>query len=293
MILFRDVVDVNNDYGNLELHKVLLSVMKDIDSVCRENGINYYLHAGTLLGAVNHGGFIPWDDDVDISMLRDDYERFLGIMSDRFADRYFVQNYRTDTLHKNNRTVIRVLGTELVYGDGMNGEKRCEIGVDIVPLDSAPNSKFLRRCHEWVIRVLDVAIQIKNGDIIPKSIFTRCISVISKADRMKLFRFMDRISMMFNGKPTEKIGLLTYTWKGPWNKLSPYENELCHRALYEKPIDVKFEDAIFMTISDPDEDLTRRYGDKYSEPYPEEKRVTKHGIRSYVISEDVKKRVGI
>ena len=71
---------MTNDYGNLELHKILLSAMKDIDKICRENHLRYYLHAGTLLGAINHKGFIPWDDDVDISMTRDDYEKFVQIL---------------------------------------------------------------------------------------------------------------------------------------------------------------------------------------------------------------------
>lgn len=63
-------------YGNELLHKVLLSGMKDIDKICRQNNIKYYLYAGTLLGAVVHKGFIPWDDDVDIVMFRWDYDKF-------------------------------------------------------------------------------------------------------------------------------------------------------------------------------------------------------------------------
>ncbi len=81
---------MTNDYGNLELHKVLLSAMKDIDKICRENGLKYYLHAGTLLGAVNHKGFIPWDDDVDISMLREDYEKFCDIVEKQYGNIYFM-----------------------------------------------------------------------------------------------------------------------------------------------------------------------------------------------------------
>ena len=66
---------MTNEYGNELLHKVLLSAMKDIDKICRENGLRYYLYAGTLLGAVNHKGFIPWDDDVDIVMFPNDLEK--------------------------------------------------------------------------------------------------------------------------------------------------------------------------------------------------------------------------
>ena len=106
---------MTNDYGNLELHKVLLSAMKDIDKICRENGLKYFLHAGTLLGAVNYKGFIPWDDDVDISMFREDYETFLVLAQQQFGDRYFIQTYKTDPSYPNNRAVLRVLGTKVVH----------------------------------------------------------------------------------------------------------------------------------------------------------------------------------
>ena len=62
-----------------EVQHAVLGIMKDIDKVCTENHIKYWLYAGTLIGAVRHNGFIPWDDDLDVAMLREDYERFLKV----------------------------------------------------------------------------------------------------------------------------------------------------------------------------------------------------------------------
>ena len=62
-----------NNIDNIELRKIQLEILDSIDSFCRENGINYYLFAGTLLGAVRHKGYIPWDDDIDVCMKREDY----------------------------------------------------------------------------------------------------------------------------------------------------------------------------------------------------------------------------
>ena len=71
-------------------------ILKDIDEVCRENNIKYYLIGGTLLGAVRHGGFIPWDDDIDIVMFRDEYNKFVKLFRN-FDESYFLQNFETDS----------------------------------------------------------------------------------------------------------------------------------------------------------------------------------------------------
>ena len=120
---------MTNDYGNLELHKVLLSAMKDIDKICCENGIRYYLHAGTLLGAINHKGFIPWDDDVDISMRREDYEKFVRIIAEDYSDKYSLRNYETDSTYPNNRAKLGIKGTGFIYDDG----REEMLFIDIIP----------------------------------------------------------------------------------------------------------------------------------------------------------------
>ncbi len=79
-----------------DIHRVLLSMMKDLDAVLRKHNIPYWLVGGSALGAVRHGGFIPWDDDMDIGMLRKDYERFLKVALADLDDKYVFQCYETD-----------------------------------------------------------------------------------------------------------------------------------------------------------------------------------------------------
>ena len=284
---------MTNDYGNLELHTVLLSAMKDIDRICHENGLRYYLHAGTLLGAMNHQGFIPWDDDVDIALMRSDYEKLITLIQAQFADRYYLQDYRTDNDYKNNRAVLRILGTRVCYYHEQKQQTRCEIGIDLVPLDCAPDNIFLRRIQKWVIWVLDAAVQIKQGDIIPRHPVMKGIGLLSRLHRRTLGAMIDRWAQLFNRHNTRQIGLLTYTGKNPYTGQHGYENDLMQKQWYDNPIYLPFEDTHFSTISEPEKDLVKRYGPHWAEPYPEEKRVTKHDVKSYEISQEVRERVGL
>lgn len=284
---------MTNEYGNELLHKVLLSAMKDIDKICRENGLKYYLHAGTLLGALNHKGFIPWDDDVDISLNREDYNSLLHILQEQYSDLYFVHNYKTDPAYKNNRTVLRILGTRVTHHHEDPDDNHPEIGVDIIPLDAAPDRKWQRIAQQKLIWIFDAAVQIKQGGIIPQSIPTKILSILSHIERVRLGEIIDRLCMRYNHKNTVYMGLLSYTGKNPYTGKSGYENDLIPRSSYENPIMVPFEDTEFMTIGDPIRDLEHRYGPHWSEPYPEEKRVTKHDVKSYEISPEVRARIGL
>ena len=284
---------MTNDYGNLELHKVLLSAMKDIDRICRENGLRYYLHAGTLLGAMNHKGFIPWDDDVDISLTRADYDTLLEILQEQYSDVYFVHNFKTDPAYKNNRTVLRVLGTKVIHYHDDPENNHPEIAVDIVPLDAAPDKVWQRKIQQKLIWIFDAAVQIKQGDIIPQSIPTKILSLLSYMERVRLGEIIDTLTMQYNHRKTEYMGLLSYTGKNPYTGKSGYENDLILRSSYENPVMVPFEDTVFMTIGEPIKDLEHRYGPHWHEPYPEEKRITKHDVKSYEISPEVRARIGI
>ena len=172
-------------------------------------------------------------------------------------------------------------------------DKHPEIAVDIIPLDAAPDRKWQRIAQQKLIWIFDAAVQIKQGDIIPQSIPTKILSILSHIERVRLGEIIDRLCMRYNHKNTVYMGLLSYTGKNPYTGKSGYENDLIPRSSYENPIMVPFEDTEFMTIGDPTGDLEHRYGPHWSEPYPEEKRVTKHDVKSYEISPEVRARIGL
>lgn len=76
-----------------EVQLVQLDILNEVDKICKNNNIKYFLIGGTLLGAVRHGGFIPWDDDLDIAMFREDYNKFLNVCKKELDDAYFSTEY--------------------------------------------------------------------------------------------------------------------------------------------------------------------------------------------------------
>ena len=106
----------------------MLEILVEIHRICVENNITYWLEAGTLLGAIRHKGFIPWDDDCDISMPRKDYERFLQIAQEKLPETMFLQTKETDKEYPLPWAKIRKNGTLLIE-TGETGEEKYHHGI--------------------------------------------------------------------------------------------------------------------------------------------------------------------
>ena len=116
----------------------LLLIMSEIDRVCRECDIGYFLCAGTLLGAMRYDGFIPWDDDADLGMLRPDFERFVACAQERLGERFFVQTWENEPDAPYLYAKVRLIGTEYITRWLDGHDVHPGISVDIFPFDLAP-----------------------------------------------------------------------------------------------------------------------------------------------------------
>ena len=125
-----------------EVHKILFEILCDIDRVCRDNSINYSLDSGTLLGAIREQGFIPWDDDADIIMLREEFEKFIKV--------YGLQKDSIFTIER-DLWVYRIKGKSKKTIDGIDLSKIC---VDIFVLDNVPENNILYNLKLLLIRIL-------------------------------------------------------------------------------------------------------------------------------------------
>lgn len=145
---------MNNQYLEAYKQSVLrqcqlkqLSILEEIDHICRKHHINYWLDGGTLLGAVRHGGFIPWDDDIDIAMTHDDLQRFISIAPSELPDTLFLQTPDNEPT-KEPIVKVRDLNSFYVEGsDNFNAPYEKGLYVDIFPFIPYPgvSRKFVKR----------------------------------------------------------------------------------------------------------------------------------------------------
>ena len=157
----------SEDKDRRQLQHCCLNILKAVRDVCEKNGLTYYLCGGTLLGAVRHKGFIPWDDDIDIWMPRKDYEKFLNLADNDFPDNYYVMNY-TKFSHpeKPSRHFAQVIDRNAIKvinaGSVNKGEENAWI--DIFPLDGMPGGKLHQKLHYYHYFFLYVFLQISWFD---------------------------------------------------------------------------------------------------------------------------------
>ena len=129
------------------LQRCILDIALEFRRICDRHGLNYFLIGGTLLGAVRHGGFIPWDDDMDVGMLREDYEKFLKMCPRELSSRYFLQTDESDASYAFGYAKIRVNGTMLVQDYATHSKQHNGVFLDIFPYDDMPSGKAQQKIH--------------------------------------------------------------------------------------------------------------------------------------------------
>lgn len=136
-----------------KVRRIQIDILDEVDRICTEHGLVYWLDGGTLLGAVRHQGFIPWDDDIDIGMMREDYEKLMAILPDALPEHMVMQTRATDPLYKLAYMKVRdqnsVIEDRYIY----NG-----IFIDIFPFDRMPSSKWLQTIQRGLVMMLEASV---------------------------------------------------------------------------------------------------------------------------------------
>ncbi|MEG2184652.1 MAG: LicD family protein [Cloacibacillus sp.] len=136
------------------LHQRMLELLNEFERLCNILEIQYIAIGGTLLGAIRHHGFIPWDDDIDVALKREDYEKFLNLAARELGKEFFLQTFETDPGTTAYQAKLRLNGTLFIESSTIKRNMHQGIFLDIFPLDEIPRNgdeskKFCRQCFFW------------------------------------------------------------------------------------------------------------------------------------------------
>ena len=261
-----------------ELKKRQLDILDVVTKFCKENNINYFLDCGTLLGAVRHSGFIPWDDDIDIGMMRKDYDTFLKLFNEKNTQ------YKALTCEIDDNflyPICKVLDTNTVLYEPnkKTGVKLC-INIDVFVYDNAPDDdiicdkmfkkrdlynrlRYIQLCpdrydHSSIIKRIERLFLKLYIKIIPKNYYTKKVIENSKK---------------FVNSNTKRVG----------NFLSQTKF-VCDKEIFSEFTTLTFENKKYQVPKRYDEYLTIFYGDYMKLP-PIEKRISKHEFEAYILDD--------
>ena len=261
-----------------ELQLLQLDVMKEIHEVCIKHKIEYYLIAGSVLGAVRHGGFIPWDDDIDIAMMRSQYDEFRSVFYEEFDQtKYFLQDYDTDNEHRPALMRLCIKGTiqDLPYEYHLKNCKNTYI--DIFPLDNVPNDAKKRKIHAHLNRICDKLLIKKLYITSNKGLNEKVYWIVCRMLPLGLLRKMKvRCMKMYNDDPKCKA---VCSMESHYS----YEKQTMDKSIYGKPSLVKFEDAYLKKKKKTEEYLMRLYGKNYMQIPSEDKREKPYDV--YIVND--------
>lgn len=245
-------MDISNQYGTLQLQQSLLILLKDFCLFCEINNIKYSLAYGSLLGAVRHKGFIPWDDDLDVIVTRDEFEKIKIKIKEQSKLQF---NYQTQT----SMWIAKV--TE----DGLTNELFPPT-LDIFVLDNVPNNLVNRYIKLFLVYMIQGMVKYKltlrKGGLLMKlcAFFTYIFGqFLSQSFKWKLYECISQIS---NNRETKYAGI--------YNSIYEYIHKIVSRDIMDEYIQVPFEDTNVSIMKGYDEFLKVHYGN-YME-LPEDKR---------------------
>ena len=262
------------DYSELdEIKQVELQLFRDFLACCEELHLRHYLIGGTLLGAVRHGGFIPWDDDIDLCMPRGDYERFLA-EGQRFLPEYcFLQCRRTDPELLCNYAKLRDSRTTFIEASVKKQHINHGVFIDVFPLDYAPEARWKRRVLEARKKLLTLRVR-AAFTYLPENQRSPAAERMGKlASRLLTLKYprpedaLDAREALYRSVPPSAL-LANYC--GAWGS-----REIVPAAWFGEGKELLFEGIPARVPTEYEKWLTQVYGD-YMTPPPEDKRIQHH-----------------
>lgn len=258
-----------------------LDILVKVADFCENAGIRYFLSYGTLIGAVRHKGFIPWDNDIDIEMPRPDYERFIEEFNGAYDELEVIAPYSEKSKHTfakvANKNTVKI-ETGVDYSDGFNG-----IDIDIWPLDGQPEDdeeyrRYYRRKKKLYKRLHFATVFAGGGHIngfknICFNFYKFVLKNICRINKEKAKKKIAQINAPYTFDDSKYVGCTASRYNSIKNRHK--------RELYAGSVELDFEDRKFNAPIGYDQILRNIYGD-YMQLPPEEERVTHHSNKMYI-----------
>jgi lipopolysaccharide cholinephosphotransferase len=243
-----------------------LEMLVEVDRICRKGGIVYRIVAGTMLGAVRHGGFIPWDDDADVAFLRGEYEKFRTACEKELdTSRFYFQDHRNTPGYRWGYGKLRRKGTEFVRLGQEQMPYEQGIFIDIFPYDGMPDNYLLRSWHCFRCFLYRKAFWSEVGWRNARGIERFVYQCLRKIPTKRLYRSYERFIEKSNHRESKWIRILTYP--------TPTKDYGYRRQWADEVIDIEFEGAVLCGVAEYEEYLSFKFGDYMSLP-PENERKT-------------------
>ena len=264
------------ELSDIEKQTRIFELLKYLKDVCDRNAIPYSLFYGTLLGAKRHKGFIPWDDDVDICLLRKDYERLIQLLKQDAGPYRVMDSANNDTYYYNYAKLVDA--ETLVVEHGYRPIRDYGLYVDIFPLDNCPDNE---RDFERLVKKIRIYSALKTVSALTS--LNVMDSPSKKAAAILLFpiakilgykywvKKLNRLLTSYENSETVSVCCLTE---------NPKYKEVLSRSEIFPPHQIEFHGERFSCIGNTEEYLTNRYGD-YMQLPPEDKRVSHHICTAY------------
>ena len=256
-----------NNKDLAKVKKIELEVMQYFIDICKKNNLTYYLFWGTLLGCIRHGGFIPWDDDIDVAMPPDDYLKFLKIMEKEKSNQYYLQNINNTKYCSYVFSKIRKYHTTMVEKDLNYLPFKKGINIDVFPLIKYPSSKWQQILFMYRFRL---SVLLVNRDVKGTSFKDRII--------YGTLHLLPR--NLINKIVSHKINKLL-TYNGNFNEYRVKQRIGFNKEWFKKG-EKTFENIKMTIPGEYDKILTKLYGD-YMTPPPKDKRYG-HGAGNLILS---------
>lgn len=250
------------------LQLTILGILRDIDTLCKEYSIEYYLLGGSSIGAVRHKGFIPWDDDLDIAMSSENYNRFIKVCREHLDNnKYYFQEGLVDW--PLNFSKVRLKGTRLIEYEGYaDNPDNLGIYLDVFKLENSPSNIIAQR-WQYLMAKYFLCYQLASRTFESANAKKKLMMFLSFPLRNKLIRKWVQGGVEGYGPDSEYYGSFYFRTR--------FRTAFTKKSVFGKPRYLPFEDMMLPVQENYDAYLTQMFGD-YMTPPPPDKQVGLHMI---------------